>query len=359
MISILLLARQIVGPSALRSVAIVAISAAVLNGTAQAQPFELVGSRARGMGGAFVAVADDATATWWNPAGLPATLVFDAVLDWNVGTFIPDGDRPIEEAGSPGKASALTLAATLPVAGLSYTRWQTAVVARAPAAPGDGSREDDRTAQSARSLRAHQFGVSLAQSLGDALVVGVTPKVIRGTVSVLPARGGTVDEILEAVGEQDGRSTTRADVDAGALLRLHRWRFGLAGRNLAAPEFEGDDGAGVRQSRRVRAGVAFAAEADRAGRQPWMVAFDADLTRDAEAPGGAWRGIAAGAERWFADRRVGVRAGVQASTAGQARTAATAGVSLAIPGGLWIETAVQAGGEQSRRGWGLTAHLMF
>ena len=28
-----------------------------------------VGARALGMGGAFVAVADDATATYWNPAG--------------------------------------------------------------------------------------------------------------------------------------------------------------------------------------------------------------------------------------------------------------------------------------------------
>ena len=37
---------------------------------AAAQIYEIVGTRAQGMGGAFVAVADDATATWWNPAGL-------------------------------------------------------------------------------------------------------------------------------------------------------------------------------------------------------------------------------------------------------------------------------------------------
>ncbi len=30
------------------------------------------GARALGMGGAYVAVADDATAAYWNPAGLPA-----------------------------------------------------------------------------------------------------------------------------------------------------------------------------------------------------------------------------------------------------------------------------------------------
>ena len=35
---------------------------------ASAQIVESVGHRALGMGGAFVAVADDSTATWWNPA---------------------------------------------------------------------------------------------------------------------------------------------------------------------------------------------------------------------------------------------------------------------------------------------------
>ena len=37
---------------------------------AEAQSVETIGIRAQGMGGAFTAVADDATATWWNPAGL-------------------------------------------------------------------------------------------------------------------------------------------------------------------------------------------------------------------------------------------------------------------------------------------------
>ena len=45
-----------------------------------AQPFETVGVRALGMGGAFVAVADDATANYWNPAGL-TDLFFSAVLE--------------------------------------------------------------------------------------------------------------------------------------------------------------------------------------------------------------------------------------------------------------------------------------
>ena len=41
-----------------------------LAATASPQGFETLGTRAMGMGGVFVAVADDATAAYWNPAGL-------------------------------------------------------------------------------------------------------------------------------------------------------------------------------------------------------------------------------------------------------------------------------------------------
>jgi hypothetical protein len=39
------------------------------------------GVRARGMSGAFVAVADDASAAWWNPAGLATIRFLDASID--------------------------------------------------------------------------------------------------------------------------------------------------------------------------------------------------------------------------------------------------------------------------------------
>src|SRR5229473_5118040 len=49
---------------------------------AQAQIYEAVGTRAQAMGGAFVAVADDATATWWNPAGLASGAYFNTILEY-------------------------------------------------------------------------------------------------------------------------------------------------------------------------------------------------------------------------------------------------------------------------------------
>ncbi len=61
-----------------------ALAAGLLASTAlpaKAQIYEIVGTRAQGMGGAFVAVADDATATWWNPAGLATGAYFSSVVE--------------------------------------------------------------------------------------------------------------------------------------------------------------------------------------------------------------------------------------------------------------------------------------
>src|SRR5215831_17319864 len=49
---------------------------------ARAQP-DAIGVRAAGMGGAFTAVADDATAAYWNPAGLAAGAFVGVTIDAN------------------------------------------------------------------------------------------------------------------------------------------------------------------------------------------------------------------------------------------------------------------------------------
>jgi len=53
-------------PRSLLVVGLVAVMALVMLGSAQAQ----IGARAIAMGGAFVGLADDVSATYWNPAGL-------------------------------------------------------------------------------------------------------------------------------------------------------------------------------------------------------------------------------------------------------------------------------------------------
>ena len=52
--------------------------------TVFADPFmSYPGTRARAMGGAFCGVADDASAVWYNPAGLAEGESFDLVLEWS------------------------------------------------------------------------------------------------------------------------------------------------------------------------------------------------------------------------------------------------------------------------------------
>src|SRR3954471_23584932 len=55
--------------AAMRPILVATVLLTIATGSS-AQIVESVGNRALGMGGAFVAVAADSTATWWNPAGL-------------------------------------------------------------------------------------------------------------------------------------------------------------------------------------------------------------------------------------------------------------------------------------------------
>ena len=65
---------------------------------ASAQPDPPVGVRAAGMGGAFVAVADDASAVYWNPGGLAAAAYFSIVVDRNT-VSTADDVRLLPETG--------------------------------------------------------------------------------------------------------------------------------------------------------------------------------------------------------------------------------------------------------------------
>ncbi len=83
---------------------------------ASAQTFETLGTRASGMGGAFVAVADDASAVYWNPAGLVlGGSYFSMVLDNNLSEVEPDDPR------TGGRQSASLIAVSLSRSGFRTT----------------------------------------------------------------------------------------------------------------------------------------------------------------------------------------------------------------------------------------------
>src|SRR5687767_9247590 len=102
---------------------------------AGAQSFEAVGQRALGMGGAFVAVANDSSATWWNPAGLATGPFLDVAIGGGSGTA--DARLPASRTG------VWSFSLGTPPLGLSYYRLHiTDIRVSSPTAEAEAGRED-------------------------------------------------------------------------------------------------------------------------------------------------------------------------------------------------------------------------
>jgi hypothetical protein len=281
------------------SVALVLVSA--LPAGAQAEP--PVGVRAAGMGGAFTAVADDASAVYWNPAGLAGGSFFSLVLDRNR----LDHD------------SATLIAIGTPPLGLSYYRTAARELAGSP-----------------HSLVTHHAGVTVLQSVGERLAVGATVKLVRGVVSSGTASTGS----------------TRFDTDLGVMTSGSLGRLGLSVRNLTEPKFAGPDGRGVTLERRVRAGIAINAS------RRTVAAADFDLT-SAETARGPWREAAIGLEA-NPLKKAWIRGGLRWNTAaGPSAPVGTAGASVAVYGSTLADAQVSFGSDDGNRGWGFGLRFVF
>jgi hypothetical protein len=108
---------------------------------------------ARRAAGAFVAVADDATATWWNPAGLPHSQ-----------SFI-DGVVEVGRGGHWGAAFGF------PALGLSYYHMNISQIQPSASTAGGGTSRQDPGAVGTGlsvpySVEFNQFGATVGQSLG-------------------------------------------------------------------------------------------------------------------------------------------------------------------------------------------------
>ncbi len=271
------------------------------------------------MGGAFVGVADDATAVYWNPAGLAT----GAIVSLNVefGGLEPAGTDQV----APRHA---LLAFSLPPLGLAYYR-QGVFGVGAPGTVVTGGQSRQEVGTSVHTFATSTVGVSLLQSLTDHLVVSVTPKVVWGGES------------------------TRPDVDGSVMVAANRFRAGMVARHLASPSFD-LDGAEVELEPQVRLGGGWGSGWP--GNSRVVVAVDGDVTRRAT-PSGERRDVAAGLETWWLARRVGLRGGVRGSTTGEARTVVSAGAS-ALVAGFYVEGFVAAG-QADERSWSLGLRYSF
>ena len=316
---------------------------------AHAQIIETAGSRALGMGGAFVAVASDSSATWWNPAGLAAGPLVD--LAW-AGNLLE-----IAERLPAWRHRTSWFAVGTPPFGLSYYRFRiTDIQPVDPTGQADADRKDERVGAPVRSLSASLLGVTLVRTLIPGVHAGTTLKYLRGTV-----HGGREDGLarpsdLLAQGEalDGGDAESRFDMDVGMIGIAGPLRLGAVVRNVREPEFAAtgslSDGSftRLRLPRQVRVGAAFVPEP--AAAVPLTVAFDADV-RAYATPSGARQMVALGAEHWFLAKRVGVRAGgrgIRAAPASEVRRRVS---PLRYAGGcIWTDTPYAAAPPTKRVG---------
>jgi hypothetical protein len=356
-IAIILTNQKNYSPAIWPALTSVALVFTIAVGSAQAQIVEAAGARALGMGGAFVAVASDSSATWWNPAGIAAGPFAD--ITWA---------RSVTERAQALPASrdqATWFALATPPAALSYYRLRiTDIQPFDPKGDPLADREDRRAGVPVRSLSVSQLGATAVHTLSPGIHAGTTLKFVRGTL-----RHGREDSLaspedLLAVGVdyEGGDAQNRLDLDIGLLAVTGSLRLGAVVRNVREPAFDAPgltpDAPPIVMTlpRQVRVGAAF--DPENATGVPLTVALDVDV-RTYVTAAGERRMIALGVEHWFFTKRVGVRAGGRRNTRGERELSATAGVTLALRGGLYLDGHAVRGRQVDEQGWGLAARVSF
>jgi hypothetical protein len=336
---------------------------------AAAQSIEAVGTRALGMGGAFVAVADDATAIYWNPAGLPTGATFSALFDGNTADLVPGGDEgaALMPESRAQQLSGSVLGVATPALGLGYYRIRTTTLGPVPPADdSSGDRQEVMGPPPGTTLVQHHYGATLVQSITYGVTVGTTLKIVHGQAARIdPSVGATVGEALDRTENLEREGTTRFDLDAGLMIAAGPVRLGVVGRNLTEPEFDTVDAAGdgevdrVVLERQIRLGVALTpghvAEAPNA---PTTIAVDVDLQRT-DGVFGEQRQVAVGGEQWLAQRRIGLRAGVRFNWLRRDERSASVGVSVGIRTGTYVEGQLTRGRDEFERGWSVATRTSF
>jgi hypothetical protein len=330
-------------------------------GTCAAQGFESLGVRALGMGGAFVAVADDATATYWNPAGLATGVIVSAAVEHSR-EATGEPDAPAFRSSQRGSASFIGLA--LPPLGVSYYRVRSTrllppgslgngLVAALPTiAPGDQGL--------AASLVTQQVGVTLVQSIGPFVDVAGTIKYVHGSAG-FGARDAsfTGSAAFDRAEDLSSAGSNAVDADLGAMVHLQQLRLGIVARNLAEPSFDlpaPPSPAEVRPDslrldRQVRVGAAWEFAASHT-----TLSTDVDLTKTLTEID-VRRHVAVGAEHYLLPT-LAVRGGFRVNTIDDARPTGSAGLSVAVRS-IWIDAQITHGGRLADRSWGVSARMGF
>jgi len=310
---------------------------------AAAQTFETVGTRAAGMGGAFVAVADDATAVYWNPAGLAlGGSYFSLVLDTGNSEAEPDD---LHRGGR--RSSSIIALSTLPI-GVSYYRLTASQL----------SPTTDPSMVRLTRLTTHHAGVTFVQSLGQYVAAASTVKWVHGfaAAGIVPGgNGDRRDDLLDGAGDLPDHSTSKFDADIGLMALVGTVRAGLTVRNVTEPDFSTATGELLTLKRQTRAGVSYV------GVSGLILAADIDIER-ANGSLGDVRDLAVGADAQLFPR-VALRSGFRFNTLtdepGGSAPVYSLGATVVTYRQLLIDGQVTLGSRSGDRGWGVAARLVY
>jgi hypothetical protein len=315
-------------------IALLATCVLMVSASAQArQAFESTGNRALGMGGAFVGVSSDTTATFWNPGGMA------------VGGPSPGGtfgwlrfqSRNRDNAATPGAAmqeSAFTSFGGGPI-GFCFGKFQTT-----------GLFNDVNGTLTAQTLHVSQFGGTILQSITKGLILGTTLKLMKGYSASAPVTNLDVDEALKAGANLSGDSVNKFDYDIGVMMDAPHVRIGWTMKNLQQPSFPSSAGTAIVLKRHSRIGLAVLPTTG------VTLAMDLDLDK-AETLNGLRRMIAFGGETLLGTH-VALRGGIRWSLEGDRRRVGSAGVSYQLKKGFWLDSQYTQGDYGGDRGYGVT-----
>jgi len=324
----------------LSSVALAALLLSIST-NASAQIYEVIGTRAQGMGGAFVAVADDATATWWNPAGL--ILSYFSIVFERSEIEEPDGGPP---EGPAWRAKTGGFAVGFPALGVSYYRLRVSEIApEVPTATGTPDRQDLGVAGPRLFTRVtNQFGATVGQSLGNHLVLATTFKLVRA------GEAEPVGDSLDAADDFDVPLDWSSDLDIGVLVLVGAARIGASIKHPWEPTVGEANGApGFVLGRQARVGASWMH--GQAGAPVHLtVAADADVLKTPTAFGDH-RHVATGTEVALPRLFLTVRGGLNWNTVGDLSRSASTGVSIGLSHGFYFDAARTFGTDRSRKGW--------
>jgi hypothetical protein len=317
------------------------------------QDFAATGTRAAGMGGAFVGVADDATAIYWNPAGLAAGSYFSLVLDGTNAEAIPDA------ALRGAEKSSYFMGLAIPALGLGYYRLQAAHARPAPSLlipvlPNPGLTAADSV--QVDTLVTHHGGLSLVQSLWQGVAIGTTVKFVRGIAASTRTTATNAEDALDSdAAEIFGLATNKFDLDVGIMAAGGPLKLGLTLRNVLEPGFApAGGGPDLVLDRQARAGMSFAVT------PKWIAAADVDLLRTRDAFGDR-RDVAFGTEGRLASSLF-VRAGASFNTVGgdlAERQAFSVGGSYAVRTSIFIDGHYTTGNDNAGQQWGIAARFVY